>query len=190
MALPPKTLEVDFRQSHQIRDLPKKLERWADDQGYVIRLLSRMDGMASILGPEQCNPLREADLPDEVREEVVGDITTSMFEKKDDGTFERGDCRLYIQSKNARDHMREIRAAERAHQESTEAIYEQVGDMNTELAAQSQGGVTPGFVTADPSKAHPNLPAPNAAPVGAHASGGQRELKRSQSLMERLESSG
>ena len=189
MPLPSKTVEMTYRASHLVRTLPAKLEMWMNENGYVIRLLSKDDGMASILSPEQCNPLHHDDLPKDakLRKLLLGDIRGAQFVEKPDGTFERGDVRLYVQTLAARDHMREIRKLDREKQESVEAVYEQVDDMNQQLAGESKGGVVPGFVTADPNKVPANIPSPAVAPVGAHASGGSKEVARSMSLMERIE---
>ena len=159
------------------------------DNGYVIRVLSKDDGMASILSPEQCAPLLKENLPKDkkIREVLLADMAARQFLEKPDGTFERGDVRLYVQSRSARDQMRKIRGEEARRQESVEAVYEQVSDMNTQLAGEAKGGVVPGFVTADPAHVPPNIPQPDVAPVGAHASGGADEVARSQSLMERIE---
>ena len=189
MSLPAKSIQVDYRSYHLVRDTPQKLEGWLADNGYCLRLMSSLDGMATMVAPEQCAPLRRDALPEDkkLREELLRDIGRVGFDEKPEGTFERGDIRLFVQSITARNQMREIRAKERAVQESTETVYEQVEEWNSQIATDSKGGVAPGYVTADPSQVPSGMPAPHVGAVGDHARGGQEELARNLSLGEKLQ---
>ncbi len=189
MALPNKALEVSSGRVHEMRTTPPKLERWLEDQGYCLRLMSNDDGMASLVAADECRPLRIEDLPDPtgvpeaekqqveaLLKELLVDVRNALFEQKPEGTFERGDIRLFVQGLDVRQACWDRTLKEMREQESVETVYGQIEEMNETLAGHAQGGVVPGWV--QPT---------SVAPAGAHASGGQRELSRNLSLQELMD---
>lgn len=190
--LPPKTVEVDRVASHNMRTIPPRFEAWLADEGYCVRLMSNDDGMAALMAAEECRPFRVEDLPDpkkvdddqaeatgKLRDELRRDLLDSLFDQKEEGTFERGDVRIFVQGIAVRDASWERQLAEMREQESIEAVYGQIGDMNEQLEKHQQGGVVPGRVHAA-----------NVQPVAAHASGGRQELQRNLSMQQLMDRAG
>ena len=192
MPLPPKTVEVDRAAAHNMRTIPPKFEEWLAAQGYCVRLMSNDDGMAALMASEECRPFRVEDLPDpakvkegakeetgKLRAELLRDLLDSLFTQKEEGTFERGDVRIFVQGVEIRDASWQRQLEEMREQESIEAVYGQIDGMNEELTKHEQGGVVPGYV--QPT---------NVANVSAHASGGRAELARNLSMQQLMDRAG
>lgn len=180
MALPKKNTKIDFRHAHERRSLPALLEQYLTDNDYVLRAMSAASQWAVAAQAELIYPLRKEDLeesaPEEAKE-LCHDIAMSNYSLQPDGTFQRGDVRLYVQSRAARDAVREARLMERTMRLSEEHVHDKIDEMNKQLNEEARGM----------AKVAPGLHGSGHIPeVSDHASGGVAELNRTRDLAEAM----
>lgn len=176
MALPRKRTKIDFQHAHVRRSLPAHLEEYLEANGYVLRSMSAMAQWAVAAQAELIYPLTKQDLEEscgEDAEKLVRDCLVANFTLMEDGTFQRGDVRLYVQTREARDAVREARFLERMERESEEHVFDKIDEMNQTLNAEAKGlaRVEPGL--------HGGGQIPN---ISDHASGGVEELNRTRKM--------
>jgi hypothetical protein len=176
MALPRKRTKIDFQHAHIRRSLPAKLEEYLEADGYVVRSMSAMAQWAVAAQAELIYPLTAQDLKESCGKEADGlirDCLDANFTLMEDGTFQRGDVRLYVQTREARDAVRAARFEERLERASEEHVYDKIDEMNQTLNAEARGmaRVEPGL--------HGGGHVPN---ISDHASGGVEELNRTRKM--------
>jgi len=180
MALPKKNTKIDFRHAHERRSLPPLTEQYLNDNGYVLRPMSAASQWAVAAQAEHIYQLRKGDLEESAPKEaaeLVRDIEMANYLLQPDGTFQRGDVRLYVQTIQARDAVREARLMERASRLSEEHVHDKIDEMNQQLNEEARGL----------AKVAPGLHGSGHIPeVGDHASGGIAELNRTRDLAEAM----
>ena len=101
---------------------------------------------------------------------LLDDITHGAFAQEEDGTFHRGDLMLYVQGKEMRQQIRDVKEIERIERESEEHVFEQIEEYNSHLHTEARGlaHVAPGVAGTGQGF----------GPISGHASGGLAELNR------------
>jgi hypothetical protein len=180
MALPRKKTRIDFQQAHVRRSLPAKLEEYLEANGYVLRSMSAMAQWAVAAQAELIYPLTAADLKESCGAEadrLIRDCLDANFTLMEDGTFQRGDVRLYVQTVGARDAVREARLTERKERASEEHVYDKIDEMNQALQEEARGL----------ARVEPGLHGGGSVPsLRDHASGGVAELNRTRNMASAL----
>lgn len=180
MALPRKKTKIDFQHAHIRRSLPPHLEEYLEANGYCLRSMSAMSQWAVAAQAELIYPLTKQDLEESCgsdAKKLVRDCLDANFTLMEDGTFQRGDVRLYVQTIEARDAVREARFLERMERESEEHVYDKIEEMNSTLNAEAKGL----------ARVEPGLHGGGQIPgISDHASGGVDELNRTRKMASAL----